>query len=82
MVPEVSKKYLPSLAKGFDDPRVTVHYGDGVKYLQEKTNQFDVIIVDSSDPIGASLSSEVQRRLTTVSQVLLRCSSRSPSTLR
>lgn len=52
MVPEVSKKYLPTLAKGFDDPRVTVHIGDGVKYLEEQKAQFDIIIVDSSDPIG------------------------------
>jgi len=51
-VPEVSKKYLPGLAKGFDDPRVTVRIGDGVKYLEEQKAQFDIIIVDSSDPIG------------------------------
>jgi len=51
-VPEVSKKYLPALAKGFDDPRVKVQIGDGVKYLEEQTAQFDIIIVDSSDPIG------------------------------
>merc|ERR1712141_470929 len=32
-VPEVSKKYLPELAKGFDDPRVNVVIGDGFEYL-------------------------------------------------
>lgn len=49
---EVSKKYLPELAAGFDDPRVTVHIYDGAKFMQENKDAFDVIITDSSDPIG------------------------------
>jgi spermidine synthase len=48
----VSKQFLPSLAIGYDDPRVTIHIGDGAQYLQDHTNAFDVIITDSSDPIG------------------------------
>ena len=48
----VSKKYLPSLAKGFDDPRVTVHIRDGNDFMKENQDSFDVIITDSSDPIG------------------------------
>lgn len=49
---DVSKKYLPSLAKGYDDPRVTVHIKDGAKFMEEHKSSFDVIITDSSDPIG------------------------------
>jgi spermidine synthase len=49
---EVSKKYLPQLAKGFDDPRVTVHIGDGAKFMEQHRDAFDVIITDSSDPVG------------------------------
>lgn len=49
---EVSKKYLPSLAKGYDDPRVTVHVMDGAKFMDENPGSFDVIITDSSDPVG------------------------------
>ncbi len=48
----VSKKFLPGLACGFDDPRVTVHIGEGNGFVKNKTNAYDVIIVDSSDPIG------------------------------
>jgi spermidine synthase len=48
----VAKKYLPSLAVGFDHPKVKVHIGDGFKFLKEHPNSFDVIITDSSDPIG------------------------------
>ena len=51
-VMEVSKKYLPSLAKGYDDPRVTVHIMDGAKFMNQHKSSFDVIITDSSDPVG------------------------------
>ena len=49
---EVSKKYLPFMAKGFDDPRVKVHIMDGAKFMEENQSCFDVIITDSSDPVG------------------------------
>lgn len=53
MVPDVAKKFFPNMAVGFDDPRVTVHITDGIKYVQEAAeNSFDAIIVDSSDPVG------------------------------
>lgn len=49
---DVSKKFLPNLAKGYDDPRVTVHIMDGAQFMRENPGSFDVIITDSSDPIG------------------------------
>lgn len=48
----VSKEYLPTLAVGYDDPRVEVRVMDGAKYMAEHTGEYDVIITDSSDPIG------------------------------
>ncbi|KAL3758663.1 hypothetical protein ACHAWU_005249 [Discostella pseudostelligera] len=48
----VSKKYLPFVAKGFDDPRVKVHVMDGAQFMKEHQSSFDVIITDSSDPVG------------------------------
>lgn len=56
MVIEKSKEFLPQLGKGFDDDRVVVHYGDGNAFVKSKTNEFDVIIVDSSDPVGPAES--------------------------
>lgn len=53
-VVEVSKKYLPEISCGLDDPRAEVYIGDGIKYVLEHKNEFDVIIVDSTDPIGAA----------------------------
>jgi len=46
------KRYLPEVAGRDADPRIRIHYTDGVKYVQEKRNHYDVIIVDSSDPVG------------------------------
>jgi len=48
----VAKEFLPDIACGFDDPRVEIHIGDGNAYVQEQSQKYDVIIVDSSDPIG------------------------------
>lgn len=49
---ETAKHFLPGLACGFDDPRVSVHIQDGNQFIQDHKHQYDVIIVDSSDPIG------------------------------
>ena len=49
---EVSKKYLPFMAKGFESPKLHVHVGDGFQFVKEHQAQFDVIITDSSDPVG------------------------------
>ncbi len=48
----VSKAFFPKLACGFDDPRVNIFIRDGIEFIQEKSKEYDLIIVDSSDPIG------------------------------
>jgi spermidine synthase len=53
--PEVIKacrKFLPALASGFDDPRVHVFNEDGARFVAEHPRSYDVIIVDSTDPVG------------------------------
>eukprot|EP00914_Ancora_sagittata_P019662 GHVO01039204.1.p1 GENE.GHVO01039204.1~~GHVO01039204.1.p1 ORF type:complete len:224 (+),score=45.05 GHVO01039204.1:269-940(+) len=52
MVIDVSKKYLPGHACGYDDPRVNLHVRDGKEFLKEKKDHYDVVVIDSSDPIG------------------------------
>jgi spermidine synthase len=49
---DVSKKYLPNMAQEFANSKVTVIICDGCEYLKQHTNEFDVIITDSSDPDG------------------------------
>lgn len=55
-VVEVSKKYLPKMAAGFADPRLSLHIGDGLAFLASSKEVFDVIITDSSDPLGPAES--------------------------
>lgn len=54
-VVELSKQYLPSIACALGDPRVTVHIADGIEYVKQAQNEFDLIIVDSTDPIGPAV---------------------------
>ncbi len=50
---ELSKRYLRSICgDAFDDPRAEVIIGDGAGYVADGRGQFDVIIVDSPDPVG------------------------------
>lgn len=51
-VVEVCKEYLPQIACCFDDPRLNVHYQDGLKFVRRCENEYDLIIVDSTDPFG------------------------------
>ena len=56
---EVSKRYLPQTAVGFSSPKVKVHIQDGEEFMQQCAGQFDVIITDSSDPIGEEIAALV-----------------------
>ena len=52
-VVHVSRKYLPSIAgEGDLDPRVHFVFEDGAAFVKEKKGEYDVFIVDSSDPVG------------------------------
>ncbi|MCE5299553.1 MAG: polyamine aminopropyltransferase [Spirochaetia bacterium] len=47
----VSKKYFPALVKGLEqDKRVHFKFGDGIKFVKESKNKYDVILIDGTDP--------------------------------
>ena len=54
MVIDASKRFLPTLSSGFDDPRVTVCVEDGFDHLEEHEGAYDVVLTDSLDPVGES----------------------------
>lgn len=56
LVIESSKKHLPFMSQGFQSPKLTLNICDGFKYMAEHENEFDVIITDSSDPIGPAVN--------------------------
>ncbi len=50
-VVRASKEFLPAVG-AWDDPRLTVHFEDGIAFVKAATNEYDVIIIDGSDPVG------------------------------
>ena len=51
-VVEVCKEYLQQTACKLEDERVNIFYEDGLKFVRNKENEYDLIIVDSTDPFG------------------------------
>lgn len=50
---DAARKYLPFVAVGLNHPRARIQVADGVKFVQDSdAASFDVVIVDSTDPIG------------------------------
>jgi spermidine synthase len=46
------KGHMPEVAGHSSDPRIHIHYEDGVAFARQASQKYDVIIVDSSDPVG------------------------------
>nr|XP_021525589.1 spermidine synthase [Aotus nancymaae] len=53
---QVSKKFLPGMAVGYSSSKLTLHVGDGFEFMKQNQDAFDVIITDSSDPMGPAES--------------------------
>jgi spermidine synthase len=51
---EVCRKYFPGLAVSFGDRRTEIVVDDGNRFIRKTDRRFDVILVDSSDPVGPS----------------------------
>lgn len=52
---EVSKTYFPHIASALSDPRVDVQVTDGIVHVEQHPGEYDVILVDSTDPIGPAV---------------------------
>lgn len=52
MVVELSKKYLPNMSSAYSDERCELVIGDGLEFMKRHKSEFDVIVTDSSDPVG------------------------------
>ncbi len=51
-VVRVCQEYLPQTACGFDDARVKLHFDDGLRFVRALESEYDLVIVDSTDPSG------------------------------
>lgn len=54
MVLDACRKFLPENASGLDDERVHIFYDNALRFIRRKSNEYDLIIVDSMDPFGPS----------------------------
>ena len=52
----VSKQFLPHMSALLESSKVQIFIGDGFKFLRDNTSSYDVIITDSSDPVGPAAS--------------------------
>ena len=52
MVVDVARAYLDFTSCALDDPRVNLFYQDGIAFVKDKKAAYDLILVDSTDPIG------------------------------
>jgi spermidine synthase len=55
VVVRASREFLPSLSSALDDPKLKLIINDGIAYVREAADaSFDMIVIDSSDPVGPS----------------------------
>ena len=52
MVVDASIAHLPITSSVFVNPKLELHIDDGLKFVKETKEKFDVVLVDSTDPIG------------------------------
>lgn len=52
MVVDACKEHIPLTSSALDDDRIELIIGDGVQFVKETKEKFDVILIDSTDPIG------------------------------
>ena len=53
MVVDASIEFLPEIASEFDNPRLDLQIADGIDYVKNAADEsFDIVIVDSTDPVG------------------------------
>lgn len=52
MVIEASKKFLPTISCGLDDSKVKIYVEDAIEFIKDKKNRYDVVLIDSTDPMG------------------------------
>lgn len=55
-VVNVTRRFLPVIpGRAFDDTRTGLVIGDGIQFLKETHDTFDVVLVDSTDPKGPAV---------------------------
>ncbi len=53
-VTEAARAFFPTLSVSLDDPRATIMHQDAIDLVAKASAKWDVILVDSTDPVGAA----------------------------
>ena len=52
MVIDACKEFLPTISCGLSDPRVDIQVVDAIDFIKDKKNEYDIVLIDSTDPMG------------------------------
>jgi len=52
MVIDACKEFLPTISCGLDNPKVEILVQDAIEYIKDKKDEFDIVLIDSTDPMG------------------------------
>ncbi|MFI3301203.1 MAG: polyamine aminopropyltransferase [Candidatus Gastranaerophilales bacterium] len=52
MVIDACKKFLPTIACDLEDARVEVKVEDAIEFIKDKVAEYDIVLIDSTDPMG------------------------------
>lgn len=52
MVIDACKEFLPTISCGLSDPRVEIKVEDAIEFIKDKKDEYDIILIDSTDPMG------------------------------
>ena len=50
---EICRKYIPEITCSLNDDLVTIYHEDGLRFIRSKSNEYDLIIIDSPNPFGS-----------------------------
>jgi spermidine synthase len=56
LVVDSCREYFPEISQGLSDPRAEVVCEDGAAFVKNFTEQFDLVLVDSTDPVGPGVA--------------------------
>ncbi len=52
MVVDAAKEFMPFVGCGYDNDSVNLIIGDGIEFVKDKKDSYDIVIIDSTDPFG------------------------------
>lgn len=52
---EASRQFFPTISSGLDNPRAKVLVEDGIQHIRNAKSAYDVVMIDSTEPVGAAV---------------------------